>query len=141
MRATAPWNLAGNQHPYKLVFREQLETTRLPRCTPCGQNQDCAFSAPSLLQDYSGTSTASSATFRYTVSGSPIKALGDAFRENNDSVGSSTMSAVIQSKPEKDSRVEAAISHWAPRFVANGVPLVDFQEVTAGISRWEDWCD
>src|SRR6266704_3852223 len=32
------------------------------------------------------------------------------------------MSAVVQSKPEKDSRVEAAISHWAPRFVANGMP-------------------
>jgi 2,6-dihydroxypseudooxynicotine hydrolase len=50
------------------------------------------------------------------------------------------MSAVIQSKTEKDSRVEAAISHWAPRFVANGVPLADFQEVTASVSRWEDWC-
>src|SRR6266702_323474 len=24
MRATVPWDLAGNQHPYKLVFREQL---------------------------------------------------------------------------------------------------------------------
>src|SRR5260221_11189966 len=51
------------------------------------------------------------------------------------------MSAVIQSKPEKDARVEAAISHWAPRFVANGVPLADFQEVTASVLRWEDWCD
>src|SRR6266849_5248129 len=50
------------------------------------------------------------------------------------------MSAVIQPKAEKDSRVEAAISHWAPRFVANGVPLADFQEVTASVSRWEDWC-
>src|SRR5260221_1578697 len=50
------------------------------------------------------------------------------------------MSAVIQNKTEKDSRVEAAISHWAPRFVANGVPLADFQEVTASVSRWEDWC-
>ena len=39
-----------------------------------------------------------------------------------------------------DSRVEAAISHWAPRFVANGVPLADFQEVAAAIERWEDWC-
>src|SRR6266704_1442813 len=50
------------------------------------------------------------------------------------------MSAVIQNKTEKDSRVEAAVSHWAPRFVANGVPLADFQEVTASVSRWEDWC-
>jgi dienelactone hydrolase len=40
----------------------------------------------------------------------------------------------------KDPRIEAAISHWAPRFVANGVPLVDFQEVTSSCSRWEDWC-
>ena len=39
----------------------------------------------------------------------------------------------------RDARVEAAISHWAPRFVANGVPLSDFQEVTAGLERWEEW--
>ncbi|MGB0625875.1 MAG: alpha/beta hydrolase family protein [Alphaproteobacteria bacterium] len=39
-----------------------------------------------------------------------------------------------------DSRVAAALGHWAPRFVANGVPLTDFQEVTASIERWEDWC-
>jgi 2,6-dihydroxypseudooxynicotine hydrolase len=48
------------------------------------------------------------------------------------------MSAVLQAK--KDPRVEAAISHWAPRFVANGVPLSDFQEVTGSCERWEDWC-
>ncbi|MGQ0525019.1 MAG: alpha/beta hydrolase family protein [Betaproteobacteria bacterium] len=41
----------------------------------------------------------------------------------------------------KDPRVETAINHWAPRFVANGVPLADFQEVTAGIRRWEEWCE
>ena len=40
----------------------------------------------------------------------------------------------------KDPRVEAALNHWAPRFVANGIPLTDFQEVTASIDRWEDWC-
>jgi 2,6-dihydroxypseudooxynicotine hydrolase len=40
----------------------------------------------------------------------------------------------------KDPPVEAAIAHWAPRFVANGVPLADFQEVTASCERWEDWC-
>ncbi len=43
-------------------------------------------------------------------------------------------------KPDKDSRVASAIAHWAPRFVSNGVPLTDFQEVTASVSRWEDWC-
>lgn len=40
----------------------------------------------------------------------------------------------------KDPRVQSAIAHWAPRFVSNGVPLTDFEEVTAGIERWEDWC-
>lgn len=39
-----------------------------------------------------------------------------------------------------DARVEAAIAHWAPRFVANGVPLSDFEEVTREIQRWDDWC-
>ena len=39
-----------------------------------------------------------------------------------------------------DPRVSAAISHWAPRFVANGVPLTDFQEVTAAVDTWDDWC-
>ncbi len=39
-----------------------------------------------------------------------------------------------------DSRVEVAIHHWAPRFVANGVALTDFQEVTAGLEHWPDWC-
>jgi dienelactone hydrolase len=40
----------------------------------------------------------------------------------------------------KDPRVESAISHWAPRFVSNGVLLTDFQEVTQGIRQWEEWC-
>jgi len=44
------------------------------------------------------------------------------------------------SKTPKDRRVEIAIHHWAPRFVSSGVPLTDFEEVTAGISRWDDWC-
>ena len=39
-----------------------------------------------------------------------------------------------------DPKVASAISHWAPRFVSNGVMLADFEEVTASIRRWEDWC-
>ena len=39
-----------------------------------------------------------------------------------------------------DARVASAISHWAPRFVSNGVLLADFEDVTASIERWEDWC-
>lgn len=40
----------------------------------------------------------------------------------------------------RDKRVEIAIHNWAPRFVSAGVPLADFLEVTAGITRWDDWC-
>ena len=46
----------------------------------------------------------------------------------------------VSSAQQHDALVASAIHHWAPRFVANGVPLTDFQEVTAGISRWGDWC-
>jgi len=40
----------------------------------------------------------------------------------------------------KDPKVASAISHWAPRFVSNGVLLADFEEVTASLERWDDWC-
>ena len=39
----------------------------------------------------------------------------------------------------QDARVTSAIAHWAPRFVANGVTLTDFEEVTASVSSWDDW--
>ena len=39
-----------------------------------------------------------------------------------------------------DPRVSSAISHWAPRFVSNGVLLADFEDVTKSLERWEDWC-
>jgi dienelactone hydrolase len=40
----------------------------------------------------------------------------------------------------QDARVTSAIAHWAPRFVANGVTLTDFEEVTAALTSWDDWC-
>lgn len=39
-----------------------------------------------------------------------------------------------------DTRVRAAIAHWGPRFVSNGVALTDFEEVTAQIESWDQWC-
>jgi dipeptidyl aminopeptidase/acylaminoacyl peptidase len=39
-----------------------------------------------------------------------------------------------------DPRVTSAIAHWAPRFVANGVALTDFEDVTASLTSWDDWC-
>jgi pimeloyl-ACP methyl ester carboxylesterase len=40
-----------------------------------------------------------------------------------------------------DARVEAAVAHWAPRFVANGVDFNDFARTTARVERWADWLD
>jgi dienelactone hydrolase len=39
-----------------------------------------------------------------------------------------------------DERVVSAISHWAPRFIANGVDYSDFRRVTSEIERWDQWC-
>ena len=39
-----------------------------------------------------------------------------------------------------DSRVQAAVTHWSPRFVANGIDLNDFERVTSRVTEWEDWC-
>jgi 2,6-dihydroxypseudooxynicotine hydrolase len=39
-----------------------------------------------------------------------------------------------------DPRIKAAISHWGPRFVANGVTLTDFEEVTNSLASYDDWC-
>jgi dipeptidyl aminopeptidase/acylaminoacyl peptidase len=39
-----------------------------------------------------------------------------------------------------DALITSAIAHWAPRFVANGVALADFEDVTAAIASWGDWC-
>jgi dienelactone hydrolase len=39
-----------------------------------------------------------------------------------------------------DPRVEAAIAHWAPRFIAQGIDYNDFIRTTARVARWQDWC-
>lgn len=44
------------------------------------------------------------------------------------------------SKRDVDPRVASATAHWAHRMVTNGVPLADFQDVTSGIARWDEWC-
>ena len=38
-----------------------------------------------------------------------------------------------------DERVDAAIAHWAPRFVAAGVDANDFERVAAAVETWEQW--
>jgi dienelactone hydrolase len=38
-----------------------------------------------------------------------------------------------------DARVQAAVDHWAPRFVQAGVDYNDFLATTAGVETWEEW--
>lgn len=39
-----------------------------------------------------------------------------------------------------DAQVKAAIAHWGPRFVANGVVLTDFEEITGKLESYDQWC-
>jgi len=39
-----------------------------------------------------------------------------------------------------DAQVKAAIAHWGPRFVANGVVLTDFEEITGSLKSYDEWC-
>lgn len=41
--------------------------------------------------------------------------------------------------PQQDARVRIAVGHWAPRFVANGVDLSDFNSTLARIQTWDQW--
>ena len=36
--------------------------------------------------------------------------------------------------------LKAAIAHWGARFVANGVVLTDFEDVTGALTSYDDWC-
>lgn len=39
----------------------------------------------------------------------------------------------------RDARVAAALSHWAPRMIANGIDYNDFVATLARIPAWRDW--
>src|SRR5262249_23799654 len=39
-----------------------------------------------------------------------------------------------------DPLLKAAIAHWGPRFVANGVVLTDFEEITGKLKSYNEWC-
>jgi dienelactone hydrolase len=40
-----------------------------------------------------------------------------------------------------DARVQAAVEHWAPRFVQAGVDYNDFVRTTSSIETWDEWLD
>ena len=40
-----------------------------------------------------------------------------------------------------DADIQAAVAHWAPRFVAQGVDYNDFLRTTAALERWDQWLD
>jgi dipeptidyl aminopeptidase/acylaminoacyl peptidase len=39
-----------------------------------------------------------------------------------------------------DPRLNAAVAHWGARFIANGVALTDFEDVTGSLASYDDWC-
>jgi dipeptidyl aminopeptidase/acylaminoacyl peptidase len=39
-----------------------------------------------------------------------------------------------------DPRIRSAISHWMPRFMAHGIAMGDFHEVTRDLVSWDEWC-
>lgn len=49
------------------------------------------------------------------------------------------MTAPTSPRP-KDPRIVSASAHWSHRFVTNGVPLADFQDVTGALDHWDQWC-
>jgi len=40
---------------------------------------------------------------------------------------------------ESANRVQLAVSHWKPRFVANGIDVNDFERVQAATTEWAEW--
>jgi 2,6-dihydroxypseudooxynicotine hydrolase len=48
--------------------------------------------------------------------------------------------AIAAREKTVDPRITAAIGHWAPRFVTNGVALPDFEDITGSLVSWDDWC-
>jgi dipeptidyl aminopeptidase/acylaminoacyl peptidase len=46
----------------------------------------------------------------------------------------------VRGMVDPDPLVASAVAHWGPRFTVNGVTAADFERVTAGLARWEDWC-
>ncbi|MDR7523765.1 MAG: alpha/beta hydrolase [Armatimonadota bacterium] len=41
----------------------------------------------------------------------------------------------------QDARVQSAIAHWAPRFIAQGVDYNDFVRTTGRLTAWPEWLD
>lgn len=39
-----------------------------------------------------------------------------------------------------DPLLQAAVSHWGARVVANGVALTDFEDITKSLTSYDDWC-
>ena len=42
---------------------------------------------------------------------------------------------------QRDTLVQEATAHWAPRFTTNGVAVSDFNSITAAVMNWSDWAD
>jgi 2,6-dihydroxypseudooxynicotine hydrolase len=50
------------------------------------------------------------------------------------------MATSVKTEARPDAMVAAARENWVARFVAGGVPVSDFLEVSHSVDRWADWC-
>lgn len=39
-----------------------------------------------------------------------------------------------------DDKIQEALYHWTPRFLASGIDYNDFQRIRESMERWDDWC-
>jgi 2,6-dihydroxypseudooxynicotine hydrolase len=46
----------------------------------------------------------------------------------------------MENNPHRDPRIDTAISHWSARFIAHGIAVGDFNEVTRDLTSWDQWC-
>ena len=49
--------------------------------------------------------------------------------------------ARVETPTDIDPRVTTALSHWAGRMVANGMPFSDLEAIRGSVTQWADWCE
>jgi 2,6-dihydroxypseudooxynicotine hydrolase len=55
--------------------------------------------------------------------------------------GARVQDASARAGAAHDTRVQSAVAHWAPRFVAQGVDHNDFVRTTSRVTDWSEWLD
>ena len=56
------------------------------------------------------------------------------------SASAANASATMAQDQKQDPKLAMAMAHWSHRCISNGVILADFQDITAAVKTWDDWC-